>query len=228
MENAKLTIMVVDDEEDIRSIIRFNLERAGYEVSESAGGAAALKALRGGLCVNLLLLDVMMPDIDGFEVARQLRANDTTGGIPIIFLTAKGDNDDVLKGFALGADDYVAKPFSLDVLLARVKAVLARTQTPAAERLRFQGLELDAQAKRVLVDGLEVACTKTEYELLRLFLSERGRVLSREELIRKAWPDDVLVSERTVDVNITRLRKKLGQYAQNIVTRQGFGYVFAE
>lgn len=227
MEEPRPRILVVDDEEDIVSIVSFNLRRAGYDVVESTSAPSALAMVGHGERLDLLLLDVMMPDMDGYELARRVRALGVA--TPIIFLTAKGAPSDMVRGFDLGADDYVGKPFSMEVLLARVKAVLRRTaDTAQAARLTYDTLALDDDAKRATIDGHEVALTKTEYELLRLFLSRRSRVLSREELIATAWPDDVLVSERTVDVNITRLRKKLGRYAANIVTRQGFGYLFTE
>ena len=178
---------------------------------------------------DLLLLDVMMGGMSGFAMAKQLKANPSTANVPIIFLTARDTENDTVTGFNLGADDYISKPFSLREVLVRVRAVLRRTSErqgvePAV--LRYQGLEMNLDKKTVSIDGEDVPFTKTEFELLHLLLEEKGRVFSRQELIDKVWPKDVLVLDRTVDVNITRLRKKIGRFAKCIVTRLGFGYYF--
>ena len=162
-------------------------------------------------------------------MAKQLKANPSTANVPIIFLTARDTENDTVTGFNLGADDYISKPFSLREVLVRVRAVLRRTSErqgvePAV--LRYQGLEMNLDKKTVSIDGENVPFTKTEFELLHLLLEEKGRVFSRQELIDKVWPKDVLVLDRTVDVNITRLRKKIGRFAKCIVTRLGFGYYF--
>ena len=177
---------------------------------------------------DLLLLDVMMPGISGFELAKRLKGDENTSRIPIIFLTAKDTEDDTLKGFGLGADDYVTKPFSVREVVARVKAVLARTQSNAlAENfISFEGLVLDLNKKTTMVDGESVNLTKTEFELLGLLLRHRGQVFSRQQIFDAVWPEDVVVSDRTVDVNIIRMRKKIGHYSSCIVSRQGYGYVF--
>jgi DNA-binding response OmpR family regulator len=168
-----------------------------------------------------------MPGMSGFEMAERMR---TTGiDVPIIFLTAKDREDDKLQGFALGADDYVSKPFSVRELMARVKAVLSRATTAndeVTEHLAYEGLTIDMAQMKATVDGEGLNLTKTELELLRLLLSHRGQVFSRQQLLSEVWPSDVVVTDRTVDVNITRLRKKLGHYGQYIATRQGYGYVF--
>jgi DNA-binding response OmpR family regulator len=178
---------------------------------------------------DLLLLDVMMPGLSGFEFAERLKRDEKTAKIPIIFLTAKDTEDDALHGFGIGADDYVTKPFSVREVMARVKAVLSRSASPAKSRptiLEYEGLSVDLMKKTVSVDGNEVELTKTELELLCLFLSHRGQVFSRQELIEKVWPQNVVVTSRTIDVNITRMRKKIGRYAACIVARQGYGYLF--
>ena len=178
---------------------------------------------------DLLLLDVMMPGMSGFELARLLKADERTASMPIIFLTAKDSEEDVLRGFGLGADDYVSKPFSLREVLARVKAVLNRKPSsapaPKAE-LQFEGLVVNVINKTICIDGQPVAVTRTEFELLKLLLEYRGQVFSRQQLLDSVWPQDVIVTERTVDVNVARLRKKLGRYGACLVSRTGFGYMF--
>ncbi|MBQ9668034.1 MAG: response regulator transcription factor [Prevotella sp.] len=214
----KPRILIVDDEQDLCEILQFNLEAAGYEVLTATSAEEALERLEG---VDLMLLDVMMPGMSGFQLAERIG-----GRVPIIFLTARDAEDDLLRGFRLGADDYVAKPFSVRELLARVKAVLSRVRESAAPSISYKGLAMDLEAKTVSVDGREVAFTKTEFELLWLLMSHEGRVYSREELIDRVWPQDVIVTGRTVDVNITRIRKKIGRYAACLATRQRFGYCF--
>ena len=179
---------------------------------------------------HLLLLDVMMGEMSGFALARKLQGNAATASLPIIFLTARDTENDMVTGFNLGADDYISKPFSIREVLVRVRAVLRRTGNANAEdaesTLQYQGLQLNLNNKTVTVNGEVVPFTKTEFELLHTLLEEKGRVFSRQELINKVWPSDVLVLDRTVDVNITRLRKKIGPFSKCIVTRLGFGYLF--
>ena len=223
----KQQILVVDDERDLCEILQFNLSAAGYEVDMAASAAEALdKDLSH---YDLLLLDVMMPGMSGFDLASQLRQDKETAEIPIIFLTALGSEEDTLHGFDLGADDYIAKPFSIKEVLARVKAVLSRTapaQSSSAHELSYEGLTMDLDKMVVTVDGESVSLTKTEYELLKLLLGNRGQVFSRQEVLDRVWPKDVVVTDRTVDVNITRMRKKIGRYSSCIITRHGFGYLF--
>lgn len=226
-EERNYKILVVDDEDDLCEILKFNLETEGYQVTTASSAEDALKLDISGF--DLLLLDVMMGGMSGFAMAKQLKANPATANVPIIFLTARDTENDTVTGFNLGADDYISKPFSLREVLVRVRAVLRRTserqgQEPAV--LRYQGLEMNLDKKTVSIDGEDVPFTKTEFELLHLLLEEKGRVFSRQELIDKVWPKDVLVLDRTVDVNITRLRKKIGRFAKCIVTRLGFGYYF--
>ena len=223
----KYKILVVDDEQDLLEILKFNLETEGYEVETAASAEEALTLDIGSF--NLMLLDVMMGGMSGFAMARKLKDNPATAAIPIIFLTARDTENDTLTGFSLGADDYISKPFSIREVLVRVRAVIRRTADPAttqANVLRYQGIEMNLDKKIVTIEGTDVPFTKTEFELLHLLLEERGRVFSRQELIDRVWPKDVLVLDRTVDVNITRLRKKIGPFAKCIVTRLGFGYYF--
>ena len=224
----KKRILVVDDEQDLCDILVFNLEAVGFEVDCAYSAEEGLQ--KDLQTCDLLLLDVMMPGMSGFEMARQLKADQRTAGIPVIFLTARDGEDDVLQGFGIGADDYVKKPFSVREVMARVKAVLNRNQTGTqqSENLTYKGLVVDNVSKTVTIDGAPVVFTRTEYDLLCLFLQHRGEVFSRQQLLDEVWPKDVIVTERTVDVNITRLRKKLGAYAACIVTRLGFGYTFEE
>ena len=228
-------ILVVDDEQDLCEILLYNLKAAGYQVEAAYTGETAWKKIvnrqsSNSDCYDLLLLDVMMPGMSGFELAKRLKADIQTSHIPIIFLTAKDTEDDTLLGFGLGADDYVTKPFSVREVLARVKAVLARSQSNAISEsmISYEGLVLDLGKKTTMVDGESVGLTKTEFELLGLLLKHRGQVFSRQQIFDAVWPEDVVVSDRTVDVNITRLRKKIGRYGNCIVSRQGFGYVFEE
>ncbi|MBQ3878072.1 MAG: response regulator transcription factor [Prevotella sp.] len=226
----KKRILVVDDEQDLCDILLYNLSSEGYDAEAAYSAEEALK--QDLTTFDLLMLDVMMPGMSGFEMARLLKSDEQTAALPIIFLTAKDTEEDMLYGFGLGADDYVKKPFSVREVMARVKAVLNRTPSALEEEpeslLSYEGLVIDQERKAVIVDGESVALTKTEFELLLLLLSHRGQVFSRQEMLELVWPDGVIVSDRTVDVNITRMRKKIGRYSHYIVTRQGFGYCFEE
>ncbi len=225
---SKKRILVVDDEQDLLEILRFNLETEGYEVSTACSAEEALTLNVGTF--DLLLLDVMMGGMSGFAMAKRLKTDPATANIPIIFLTARDTENDTVTGFNLGADDYISKPFSIREVLVRIRAVLRRTASPSEQQapqvIRYQGIEMNLGKKTVSIDGEEIPFTKTEFELLHLLLEERGRVFSRQELIDRIWPKDVLVLDRTVDVNITRLRKKIGRFSKCIVTRLGFGYYF--
>lgn len=229
MDEKDSRILVVDDEQDLCEILKFNLETEGYQVETANSAEEALE--KDIASYNLLLLDVMMGGMSGFQLAKQLKNSEVTAHIPIIFLTARDTENDTVTGFNLGADDYISKPFSIREVMVRARAVLRRTasrlegaEEPAV--ISYQGLLLNLDKKSVSVDGEDVPFTKTEFELLRLLLEERGRVFSRQELIDRVWPKDVLVLDRTVDVNITRMRKKIGKFAKCIVTRLGFGYYF--
>ncbi len=222
-------ILVVDDEEDLCEILQFNLETDGYHVDVAYSAEEALK--KNLTDYNLLLLDVMMGEISGFKMARILHDNPKTAGIPIIFLTAKDTENDKLTGFNIGADDYISKPFSIREVVARVKAVLRRieankvTEAPAVE-LSYENLIMTLGNKKVFLNGNDIAFTKKEFEILKLFLENKNRVFTRDEILNRVWSDEVIVLDRTIDVNITRLRKKIGEYGKNIVTRLGYGYCF--
>ncbi len=219
-------ILVVDDEEDLCEILQFNLEIESYKVDVAY---SAEEALQKDLSqYKLLLLDVMMGDISGFRMAKTLKENPATANIPIIFLTAKDTENDIVTGFNIGAEDYITKPFSIKEVALRVKAVLRRTQTADMEEktITYEDLSVALESKRVMLSGEEVALTKKEFEILCLLLENRNKVYSREEILAKVWSDEVYVLDRTVDVNITRLRKKIAPYGVNIVTKQGYGYVF--
>lgn len=221
-------ILVVDDEQDLCEILKFNLETEGYTVQTANSAEEALSMNLTSF--DLLLLDVMMGGMSGFAMAKKLKAEPATSVIPVIFLTARDTENDTVTGFNLGADDYISKPFSIREVLVRIRAVLRRTAITDDDGqpnvLRYQGLELNLDKKSVSIDGTDIPFTKTEFEILHLLLEEKGRVFSRQELIDRIWPKDVLVLDRTVDVNMTRLRKKIGPFSKCIVTRLGFGYYF--
>ena len=220
-------ILVVDDEEDLCEILKFNLEMEDFLVDTANSAEEALKMNLKEY--NLLLLDVMMGEISGFKMASMLKKDKETASIPIIFITAKDTENDTITGFNLGADDYISKPFSLREVVMRVKAVLRRTtnvQPKENEQLQYKELLIDIPKKKTTIRGQEVALTKKEFEILLLLLQNKGRVFSREDILSRVWNDEVYVLDRTIDVNITRLRKKIGDYGKNIITRLGYGYCF--
>ena len=221
-------ILVVDDEEDLCEILKFNLENEGYVVDTANSAEEALKTDIGSY--DLLLLDVMMGEISGFKMANMLRKNKRTEKVPIIFITAKDTENDTITGFNLGADDYISKPFSLREVIARVKAVLRRTSNAVEEsrpeRIVYRSLVVDTNQKKASISDKEVPLTKKEFEILLLLIQNKGRVFSREDILARVWSDEVFVLDRTIDVNITRLRKKIGEYGKCIVTRLGYGYCF--
>lgn len=217
--------MIVDDEADIREILAFNLSAAGYSTLECGTAEAALAQIRKGHVPDLLLLDIMLPGMSGFKLADTLRKVDGCG-VPIIFLTARGSENDLLTGFSAGGDDYISKPFSINEVLARVKAVLKRCsgERPAPSTIVLGSLSIDTALKTVSVDGAPVQLSKKEYEILQLLCTNRGRTFSRADLIGELWKDAPYVLERTVDVHIARIRAKLGHCRDMIVNRSGFGY----
>lgn len=225
MNAEKKRILIVDDEEDLCEILQYNLENEGYEaeIAHSAEEALTFPLHQ----YDLLILDVMMGKISGFRLTEILR-NEMDNDVPVIFLTAKDAESDLLSGFRLGADDYITKPFSVNEFIARVKAVLKRTEPGSNQKqlLRFGDIELDYSTKRVLIDKEKIDLTKKEYEILLLLLGNSGKVFSREDILRRIWGDDVIVTDRTVDVNITRLRNKLGRFGSCIKNRTGYGYFF--
>ena len=228
-----MRILVVDDESDICEILQYNLETEGFEVTTACSAEEALELPLQDY--SLILLDVMMGEMSGFQMARRLKDNPATAHIPIIFITALEGEDNLVKGLNIGADDYIAKPLSMKEVKARVRAVIRRSTQPHPQlaattaddhRIHFEGIVIDLDAKTVSLDGDELVCTKLEFELLSFFLQHPDKVFSREDLLKCCWPQDVLVLDRTVDVNITRLRKKLGHYGKHIKTRVGYGYCF--
>ncbi|MCF0219970.1 MAG: response regulator transcription factor [Muribaculaceae bacterium] len=219
-------ILVVEDDDTLAQLLRLNLEIEGYKVDTAGSAEEAL-----GLPLkqySLILLDVMMGEMSGFAFARLLKAAPSTAAIPIVFCTARDNEDDMVKGLGIGADDYIYKPYTVRNVIARVEAVLRRSSRnePAAESniVSYKGIELDRRMKRCCVDGKPVSLVKKEYEILELMLINRGRIFSREEMLQKVWKGEVVVLERTIDVNITRLRHKLAPYGACIVTRPGYGY----
>ena len=226
-----MKILVVDDEQDICEILQYNLETEGFEVvtANSAEEAMELPLQEFGL----ILLDVMMGEMSGFQMARRLKNDSSTANIPIIFITALDGEDDMVKGLNIGADDYIAKPLSMKEVKARVRAVLRRfSQSQQAvsphdnSMIVYEGITLNLNTKTVICDGQELVFTKLEFELLSFFLQHPNKLFSREDLLKHCWPHDVMVLDRTVDVNITRLRKKIGRYGKQIKTRVGYGYCF--
>ncbi|MCX6335438.1 MAG: response regulator transcription factor [Bacteroidia bacterium] len=226
MDLRNKRILIVDDEEDLCEILQYNLGNAGYFTEVAHSAEEALKRQIDNF--DLILLDVMMGAMSGFKFADKLR-NEMGINVPIIFLTAKDTENDILTGFSLGADDYIPKPFSVNELTARVKAVLKRSQKEKAKGiqvLKFGNIELDTAKKRLLINDEKVELTKKEYEILKLLLENQTKVFSREDILQKVWGNEVIVSDRTVDVNITRLRTKLGLYGQNLKNKSGYGYYF--
>lgn len=220
-------ILVVDDEKDICDILQFNLENEGYIVDVAHSGEDALEMITD--IHGVIILDVMMGGISGFKVAEKLRKSGNF--VPIIFLTAKNTENDMLTGFSLGGDDYIAKPFSVKEVLVRVKALLKRSALikmapaePVPTDWSYKGLNIDLQGNRVTIDGNEVSLTKKEFEILSLLARTSPNLLTRTEILNSVWGENEFVLDRTVDVHITRLRKKLGDYAGIIVNRSGFGY----
>lgn len=232
--NTKL--LVIDDEEAICEIIKFNLEKEGYDVDCAYSAEEALTMDLQSY--DLFIVDIMMDRLSGYDFAKRLRNNSATEETPIIFCSALDGEDDTVMGLNIGADDYMTKPFSISEMVARVNAVLRRSRiarkvasTPESiyePTVSFKGLSIDPNEKICYLDGEKIALTKTELEILFFFLTHPNRIYSREEIIRHVWADDVIVTNRTIDTNITRLRKKIGKYGNNIETRLGFGYGFKE
>lgn len=222
-----MKILVVDDERDLCEILQFNLENEGFDVEVAHSAEEALEMEIENF--NLILLDVMMGQMSGFKMASILKKDNSRKHIPIIFLTAREKENDMLTGFSIGADDYISKPFSIKEVIARVKAVAARTGAPVlSETVSYKSLIIDIEKKDVKIDSDSVKLTKTEFELILLFLQNKNRILSRADIMQKVWGDDVFVTDRTVDVNIARLRKKIAPYGKLIVTKQSYGYGFME
>ncbi|MBR5771136.1 MAG: response regulator transcription factor [Alistipes sp.] len=237
----KYRILVVDDEESLCEILKFNLEKEGYSVTTALSAEEALALNLADY--DLMILDIMMGELSGFGLARILRKRPETAETPIIFCTALDSEADKIKGLDIGADDYISKPFSLAEVMARVRSVLRRSkrtlnvpapvETPAEEEaktndsvIRFETLTVNNRDKSCYIDNEEVQLTRKEFDILVLLLSSRGAILSREQIMKRVWSEEVVVLDRTIDVNITRLRKKLGIYGNHIITRTGYGYGF--
>lgn len=219
-------ILIVDDDRNICEILEFNLKNEGFEVIGAYSAEEALKKLSPD--ISLILLDVMMGGMSGYKMAEKLRSENNQ--VPIIFLTAKDTENDMLTGFSVGGDDYISKPFSIKEIIARVKAVIKRQQTVIAKneknKLIFNDFVIDPELKEVTIKGENIILTKTEFEILMLLAENPERVFAREDIIDKVWKETPYITERTVDVHITRLRKKLGDYASLITNRSGYGYRF--
>ena len=222
-------ILIVDDEETLCEVLKLNLENEGYDVDIAFSAEQALTLdLKN---YSLILLDIMMGEISGIKMAKMLKANVNTADIPIIFCTARDTEDDMIMGLNLGADDYIIKPYTIRNVIARVRSVLRRTNHKIVDKpnvLQVEGLQLNLEFKHCLVDGVEVKLTRKEFELLAYLISHRGKICSREQILSRVWSDEVVVLDRTIDVNITRLRSKIGAYGSFIVTRSGFGYGFRD
>ncbi|MEF9923476.1 MAG: response regulator transcription factor [Muribaculaceae bacterium] len=223
----RVNILVVDDEETICEVLKINLELEGYNVdcAHSAEEASKLQLLN----YSLILLDVMMGEMNGFEFASLIRKEPLTANIPIIICTAKDSDTDLIEGFNRGVDDYIKKPFLMRELVLRVKSVLRRSdKNTNSDIITYKTLQIDIIKKKCIIDGEDIQLTKKEFEMLQLFLGTREKIFSREEILDRVWESDVLVIDRTIDVNINRLRKKIKNYGTNIITKLGYGYGFKE
>lgn len=229
--DTKKRILVVDDEEALREALAFNIEAEGYAVDTAGSAEDAL--IMDLASYDLILLDIMMGEISGTQFAKIIKSNPKLTHIPIIFCTAKDSEDDMIAGLDLGADDYIMKPYSLRSVMARIRTVLRRATSTATphkqpQKVEYKGLILYTDTRRCTVDGAEVSMPRKEYEILLKLMTNRERIFSRAELIKEIWTDEVVVLDRVVDVNITRIRQKIGEYGRNIVTRSGYGYGFFE
>ncbi|MGM9803239.1 MAG: response regulator transcription factor [Muribaculaceae bacterium] len=220
----KRKILVVDDESVLCDVLKINLEFAGYLVDTVQSAEAALQC--DLTAYDMFILDVMMEKMSGFELAKNIRSNPALANVPIIFCTALDSEADLLKGFNSGADDYIKKPFSMSELIVRVRSVLRRYEAGHKSRIEYKTMVIDEDERRCLINGVELQLTKKEFNLLFYLMSNANQAFTREELLESVWEDDVLVVDRTIDVNINRLRKKLGEYGNNIFTKSGYGYGF--
>ena len=219
-------ILVVDDEMPICELMKINLELAGFSVDIANSAEEVLQMHLAGY--SLMVFDIMMGEMNGLELVSKVRSMPDVTDVPIIVCTALGDEAPLIDGFTRGADDYIKKPFSMREFVVRVKSLLRRAKPAVQSVAAFQGLMLDQQSKTCIIDGAEVALTKKEFDILFLFLSNPGRIFSRDEILDSIWEKNVYVVDRTIDVNINRLRKKLGIYEPHIITKQGYGYGFKE
>jgi two-component system, OmpR family, alkaline phosphatase synthesis response regulator PhoP len=220
-------ILVVDEDEDLCEILRFNLISEGYLVDVTYSAEVAL--LKNIWDYNLVLLDVALGAISGFKMAHIIRNDPKTVNTPIVFLSTRNSENDRLTGFSLGADDYITKPFSIPELLARIHAIISRINTNKMSTIKvisYEGLHLNLTNKQVILEGEDIWFTKKEFEILKLLIENRNRIFTREELLARIWHEESFVLNRTIDVNITRIRKKIGVYGKNVVTKLGLGYCF--
>ena len=224
-------ILVIEDDETLADTLQFNLELEGYDAMKVYSADEAMDLDLSSF--SLIVLDVMMDGTNGFQFAKRLKSDAATASIPIIFCTAKDTEDDMVTGFHLGADDYIYKPYTIRNVLTRIKAVLRRTASPATPKkdaeedvITYKGITVDKRFKRCMVDGQEVKLVKKEFEILSLLISTPGRIYTREEILGRVWKREAIVLDRTIDVNITRLRTKLHPYGRHIITRPGYGYGF--
>ncbi len=224
----KNVILIVEDEKDLVEILEYNLEREGYEVRSALTGSEALAEVHRDPLPDMILLDLMLPDISGTEICRRVRAEEKTRDIPVLMLTAKGEEIDRVVGFEVGADDYVTKPFSVRELMLRVKAILKRGRggSESTEKVTFGCLVMDIPGHRVIVDGEEIVLTALEFKLLGTFMKRKGRVQTRDVLLGDVWDIHADVTTRTVDTHVKRLREKLGSAGEYIETIRGVGYRF--
>ncbi len=229
----KYRILVIDDEEAICEILQLNLVAEGYDVDVANSAEEALKL--DLTSYSLMLVDIMMGEMSGYKFLQKIRSEEATRSIPVILCSAKDTTDDTITGLNLGADDYIAKPFLAREVIARVKSLLRRSNdlgggaaTSSSNIVAFETLSLDLNRKQCMIDGESVAMTKKEFEILALLLQNRNTIFSRQDILSRVWDDEVVVVDRTIDVFITRLRKKIGEFGKNIVTRLGYGYGFYE
>ncbi len=222
-------ILVVDDEETLCQVLKLNLENEGYDVDVAYSAEQALEL--DLTKYSLILLDIMMGEISGVKMAKMMKSKHETADIPIIFCTAKDTEDDMIIGLNIGADDYIVKPYTIRNILARVKTVLRRAghaSEDKSETIEVQGLKVDLKLKMCTIDDREIKLSKKEFEILVFLMKNPNRIFTRDELLNFVWKDEVIVLDRTVDVNITRLRQKLGDYGRYIITRSGYGYGFQD
>jgi DNA-binding response OmpR family regulator len=227
MANSIPKILIVDDERDLCEILEFNLSSEGFDTTTAHSAEQALKKSLDEF--DLILLDVMMGEMSGYKMADKIR-RELQLSVPIIFMTAKTAENDILTGFNVGGDDYISKPFSIKEVVARIKAVLkrGRQEVSAPRVFKMEGLEVDVNSKSVTIDDESINLTRKEFEIVVLLLKHQGQYISRDEILDRIWSDDVIVTERNVDVNIARLRKKIGDYGKYIVGKSGYGYAFKE
>ncbi|RKE04928.1 response regulator transcription factor [Marinifilum flexuosum] len=221
-----LKILVVDDEEDLCEILQYNLEQEGFKADIAFSSEQALQLDLSKY--DFFLLDIMMGEISGLELAKIIRRNPDLEDKPILFITAKGSETDKLLGFKAGADDYVAKPFSVKEVIARIHVICKRvfSESKKESGFEYENLRLIPESKQVTINNIDVGLTKTEFEILHLLLNHAGRIYSRDEIMNKIWEGDTFVGDRTVDVNVRRIRKKIGEYHNLIKTKSGYGYYF--